>query len=369
LYAAGAGSDMCFLLAGSVHYVAPEVLEMSYEGSKYDVWSCGVVAFILLSGFSPFEGDNDFQVMQQVTMGLHEAVFKDPAWQNVSDEAKDFVRHLLTYDQDERPTAEQALKHAWIQNSIKTRRESFMQSHGQSSIACLENMQDFGSGASLALKQAVYVFIGSQLLTKDEREEIDKVFRGMDADCDGKLSKLDIKQGYERFFDKELSDDETDKMFDRINISKTGFIDYTEFVVAAMEKSKILDIEKLRSAFRSFDHGNKGYISSDDLKHSLSGVIALPVDNEDGLDADGLIQKMMSQVDVEGDGVISFQNFTDMMMFTGAGTGKTEKSAESDSQGRTMSYDFASESFTNHDFSNMQPGGAFTTDFDDIMEE
>ena len=205
---------------------------MSYEGSKYDVWSCGVVAFILLSGYAPFEGDSDGLVMEQVTLGLSDANFNDPAWDAISDEAKDFVRHLMTYEEDSRPTAEQALKHAWIQNSIKANSDAFMQSYGESSITCFENMQDFGSDSALKLKQAVYVFIASQLLHKEEREEIDKVFRGMDDDRDGKLSKLDIKKGYKRFFDQELSDEETDRMFDRINTSQTGFIDYTEFVIA-----------------------------------------------------------------------------------------------------------------------------------------
>ena len=77
-------------LVGKVHYVAPEVLHQSYEGSKYDVWSAGVVCYIMLAGYAPFEGDNDFLVREQVLIG--DVNFNDPAWDDISDEAKDFVQ-------------------------------------------------------------------------------------------------------------------------------------------------------------------------------------------------------------------------------------------------------------------------------------
>lgn len=225
------------------------------------------------------------------------------------------LQHLLTYEEDARPTAEQALKHAWIRNSINANHDTFMESYGESSISCLENMEDFASDASFKLRQAVYTYIASQLLRKEEREEIDRVFRGMDDDCDGKLSKDDIKSGYLRFFNKALSDDDTDRLFERINASETGYIDYSEFVIAAMQKSKILTEDKLQAAFRSFDRGDKGYISADDLKLALSGVVALPVnDGDGGMGSNDIIEEMMKQVDVEGDGKISYENFLDMML-------------------------------------------------------
>ena len=295
-----------------VHYVAPQVLHQSYEGSKYDPWSCGVVCYILLSGFSPFEGESDSLVMEQILIGKID--FTDPAWDGISDEAKDFVQHLLTYEEDSRPTAEQAMKHAWIQNSIRANTATFMQDYGESSVTCFENIFDFASEASLKLKEVVYTYIASQLLRKEEREEIDRVFRGMDDDCDGKLSKSDIRIGYKLFFDKELSDNETDKLFSRINTSGTGYIDYTEFIIAAMQKSKILDADKLKAAFSKFDRGNKGFISGNDLKVALSGVVTLPTNDASFMSADQIIEEMMKEVDIEGDGKISFQYFASMML-------------------------------------------------------
>jgi calcium-dependent protein kinase len=253
--------------------------------------------------------------MEQILLGKVD--FNDAAWDSISEEAKDFVRHLLTYEEDSRPTAEQAMKHAWIQNSIKANAATFMQDYGESSVTCFENIFDFASNASLKLKEVVYTYIASQLLRKEEREEIDRVFRGMDDDCDGKLSKLDVRKGYRLFFDKELSGKETDKLFERINTSGTGYIDYTEFVIAAVQKSKILDADKLKAAFSKFDRNDKGYISADDLKVTLSGVVALPTNDAKGMSAEQIIEEMMKEVDVEGDGKISYHNFADMMLKSG----------------------------------------------------
>lgn len=96
---------------GTPYYIAPEVLAKNY-GSKCDIWSCGVIAYIVLSGIPPFNGASDQEIMKKVKLGKFS--FQDAVWGNVSDDAKDFITQLLTKDQDKRPSAEQALQHPWI---------------------------------------------------------------------------------------------------------------------------------------------------------------------------------------------------------------------------------------------------------------
>lgn len=79
----------------------------------------------------------------------------------------------------------------------------------------LSNLKNFN--ASSKLKQATYAFIAAQLLSKNEKEQIDSVFRAMDVNGDGKLSKEEIKNGYAEFFGKVLSDEEIDEMFARVD--------------------------------------------------------------------------------------------------------------------------------------------------------
>lgn len=96
---------------GTPYYIAPEVLNKKYN-EKCDIWSCGVIVYILLSGMPPFNGQSDQEIMKKVRVGKFS--FSDPCWSNVSDKAKDLITKLLTYDVDQRPTAEQALQHPWI---------------------------------------------------------------------------------------------------------------------------------------------------------------------------------------------------------------------------------------------------------------
>ena len=99
---------------GTPYYIAPEVLAKSY-GPKCDIWSCGVICFIVLSGIPPFNGSSDQEIMKKVKIGKFS--FADPVWNSISDNAKDFITKLLTKDQNARPSAEETLMHPWIQEA------------------------------------------------------------------------------------------------------------------------------------------------------------------------------------------------------------------------------------------------------------
>jgi calcium-dependent protein kinase len=135
-------------------------------------------------------------------------------------------------------------------------------------VSALKNLQSFN--ASSKLKQATYAFIASQLLSKQEKEKIDEVFRAMDLNGDGKLSKEEIKIGYKEFFGKDLSDEEIDEMFNRVDADGNGEIDYSEFVVATMNEKQLLSSNKLQTAFKMFDKDGGGSISTEEIKQVLS---------------------------------------------------------------------------------------------------
>lgn len=98
---------------GTAYYIAPEVIKKSYN-EKCDLWSCGVIMYILISGEPPFNdprADND-AIMKKVELGKYD--IEHGIWKSVSKEAKDLIKKLLTYDPAERISAEQALRHPWI---------------------------------------------------------------------------------------------------------------------------------------------------------------------------------------------------------------------------------------------------------------
>ena len=99
---------------GTAYYMAPEVIRKDYD-ERCDEWSCGVILYILLCGFPPFNGLTDADIMNRVQEGTF--TFPAPMWDNISDDAKDLVSRLLTFEADERMTAEDALDHVWFHNN------------------------------------------------------------------------------------------------------------------------------------------------------------------------------------------------------------------------------------------------------------
>ena len=98
---------------GSPYYVAPEVLVQNpHYNSKCDIWSIGIITYILLCGFPPFDGNNDYEILQAISNDKLE--FPTPEWDNISKDAKDFVTMLLQRDVDKRYTAKDALQHPWL---------------------------------------------------------------------------------------------------------------------------------------------------------------------------------------------------------------------------------------------------------------
>jgi len=98
---------------GTPDYVAPEVItaEVPYD-KLVDMWSCGVITYVLLCGFSPFLSSNQQGLFEKIMKAEYD--FPDPEWTHISDNAKDFIRHLLVKDRDDRFTAEQCLQHPWL---------------------------------------------------------------------------------------------------------------------------------------------------------------------------------------------------------------------------------------------------------------
>ena len=224
--------------------------------------------------------------------------FDDKVWNNISDNCKDFITKLLTYKPEERPTAAEALQHPWVVEL------STVAVDESAAISALDNLKGFK--ADTTMKQATFAFIASQLLSKSERDGLAKVFKAFDKNGDGKLSMQEVKEGYLEHYGKVMSDEEVETMFNAVDTDRSGFIDYSEFVVAAMNENQLTTNEKLQAAFKMFDKDGSGIISPEEIKEVLSfgGTNALSKE---------AIEAIVKQVDENGDGEISFEEFVDMM--------------------------------------------------------
>ncbi|XP_051875722.1 myosin light chain kinase, smooth muscle-like isoform X2 [Pristis pectinata] len=105
------------VLFGTPEFVAPEVINYEPIGYATDMWSIGVICYILVSGLSPFMGDNDNETLANVTSATWD--FDDEAFDEISDDAKDFIRGLLKKDMKQRLNCNQCLEHKWLKKDVK----------------------------------------------------------------------------------------------------------------------------------------------------------------------------------------------------------------------------------------------------------
>jgi calcium-dependent protein kinase len=292
---------------GTPYYIAPEVLSNKYN-EKCDLWSCGVIMYILLSGCPPFYGKNDEEIYNSVKNAKF--TFKQKIWNEVSDAAKNLISNLLETDINKRYSAEKALQHKWFQmfkspEDNETEYESKVHSDPKliNLKNALSNLKSFK--AERKLQQATLYFMVHNLNPSEDIVKLRKIFEKMDENHDGRLAKAEIIKGFKSCKFSRFSKNDIENIMKRVDIDKSGYIEYQEFLSATLDIRKILTEENLETAFKMFDKDCSGKISASELKNVLG------IGNEK---SDIRVwTKIIQEIDSDGDGEISFREFKDMM--------------------------------------------------------
>jgi calcium-dependent protein kinase len=283
--------------AGTPYYVAPQVLAGKYDQAS-DLWSLGVVMYVLLCGYPPFYGDTDADVLAKVRLGNFS--FNAADWKSVSDDAKGLIRHLLKMNPKDRYTGEQALNHVWVRNKAPKAKDVDLQS------SLVDNLRGFRSQNKLN-KAALHV-IASQL-GESQIKNLRETFIALDGNGDGLLTAAEMKEGLQKCGLKEIPADLQQIMKD-VDSDGSGVIDYTEFLAASLDKAVYMAEDICWQAFRIFDRNGDGKISTDEIKSVLT---------DDGVSASAArdIAEIMQDIDKNGDGEIDFMEFMAMMRCEG----------------------------------------------------
>ena len=279
---------------GTPYYIAPEVLKESYN-EKCDVWSIGVIFYLLLLGQAPFDGEDDDTICQKIIS--EEIDYEKSSIKALSKEAVDFMKKLLEKNPDKRISSSQALEHAWIKKFAPHTKVNKAFSR-----KIYKNLSNFREQSQLST--AVTTFITNYLMNDDELKLLKKLFFELDVKGVGVITRDELFRGMDECFGNKITREEVDQIFSNIDYDNNGTISFDEFVKAAIDKKKILTEEKLKAAFSLFDRNGDGDIEAKELKEVIG----------DDTNSDNEVWfQMIKEVDLDGNGVIDFDEFKDMM--------------------------------------------------------
>ncbi|KAL4585105.1 hypothetical protein LXL04_009720 [Taraxacum kok-saghyz] len=285
-------------VVGSPYYVAPEVLKKNY-GPEADVWTAGVILYILLSGVPPFWAETQQGIFDAV-LKAHIDFDSDP-WPLISESGKDLIKKMLCPQPSKRLTAHQVLCHPWIcENGVASDRAL--------DPAVLSRLKQFSAMNKLK-KMALRVIAES--LSEEEIAGLREMFKSMDTDNSGAITFDELKAGLKRF-GSTLKDTEIRDLMDAADVDNSGTIDYGEFVTATMHLNKLDREEHLVAAFRYFDKDGSGYITVDELQQACI----------DQNMTDFFVEDIIREVDQDNDGRIDYGEFVAMMTKGNAGIGR-----------------------------------------------
>ncbi|KAJ8470172.1 hypothetical protein OPV22_024515 [Ensete ventricosum] len=285
-------------VVGSPYYVAPEVLKKMY-GPAADVWSAGVIIYILLSGVPPFWAETEQGIFEEVLHGSLD--FQSDPWPSISESAKDLVRKMLVRDPRRRLTAHQVLCHPWVQVDGVAPDQPL-------DSAVLSRLKQFSAMNKLK-KMAIRVI--AEHLSEDEIAGLKEMFKMIDTDNSGHITFEELKAGLERV-GARLKESEVYALMQAADVDNSGTIDYGEFIAATLHLNKIEREDHLFAAFSYFDKDGSGYITQDELQQACEelGVEAVHLDD------------MIKEVDQNNDGHIDYNEFVAMMQNGNNGFGK-----------------------------------------------
>lgn len=278
---------------GTSTYLSPEVIRNNYN-EKCDVWSCGVVMYVLLSGLTPFYGETNEQMFDSIIKGKYD--FSDSSFNEVSHEAKDLINKLMTYNHEDRCSALEALNHPFL----KEKDSSYDQLKLNPSL-----MKDLKSVKSkMKFHQAVVAYISHNFANKGEVASLRKLFKFLDKDGSGTICKKEILEGY-KAFGEEICENTVNDIIKAIDNDNNGYIEYEEFLRSMLNKEKLLTEVNLKLAFDIFDSDQSGEICVNEIKHLIFGGVDMP---------EKVVAEFLAQINKKPEDMINFEDFKKLML-------------------------------------------------------
>ncbi|XP_020704535.1 CDPK-related kinase 3-like isoform X2 [Dendrobium catenatum] len=246
-------------IVGSAYYVAPEVLHRSYS-TEADIWSIGVIAYILLCGSRPFWARTESGIFRAVLRA--DPNFDDPPWPSVSTEAKDFVKRLLNKDYRKRMTAAQALTHPWLRDE---QRQIPLDILVYKLVKSYLRATPFKRAALKALSKA---------LTEDELIYIRSQFQLLEPSKDGRVSLDNFRTALQQNATGAMKESKVPDILNTLEPLSYKKMDFEEFCAAAVSPYQLEAVERWEqiaaTAFEYFEQEGNRVISVEELAREMN---------------------------------------------------------------------------------------------------
>ena len=288
------GKKMCKFI-GTSYYIAPEVLKERYD-EKCDVWSCGIILYILLCGYPPFNGNTNVEIFQAIQN--QNPIFTGEEWEDITSEAKDLIKLMLKKNPNERWSAEQCLKHKWFKMLEDNENKKDKSNFKLIQMNAINHMTQFVS--ENRFKQAVLQFISTQFNLQKEEGDLREIFKSMDISGTGQISKKEFCDKLIELYGENDGKNIASNIFNNLDMDGSGKISYNEFLSAMISSKKVVTEERLEKAFNIMDKDGSGKLSVDEIKNIFGG-------------SEEQWKKVINEVDLNKDGEVDFAEFKIMM--------------------------------------------------------
>ena len=246
-------------VVGTLVYCSPEVLANNYN-VECDVWACGILMYILLSGSFPFKGKTEEEITSKILSGKFE--FDKELFKDVSDEAKDLITQCLKYDVSSRISIREALNHKFFFNLSHSNKFT------EDEIKRLKNIMLYNINSKFY--QLVFTYLSYNFSDNILLNELNNIYNKIDKNCDWKITKSELYNAY-KIAGIPMTHEKIEKIINSMDFDRNGNVDYEEFIRMCIPKERLFTEENLENAFSLFDKDKNGFITPSGIIDIIQG--------------------------------------------------------------------------------------------------
>jgi calcium-dependent protein kinase len=332
-------------LTGSAYYISPETIRRSYTNSC-DIWSLGVILYILLSGRPPFYGKTEKDIFTSILAGA--IPFSAEPWPSVSDAAKDLIQKMLTLDPAERISVEAILTHPWLQQQgvapsrplgtlvldrlrnfsgmTRLKRAYIIAAATHLNIESIYGLLELFRRFDLNGDGTISLEEFKAVITANNNKKGGSVNDG-DGDCDGRTDTTTrpatttpgitphappaltttttatslIAQQLEEALLAVSEEEDIERLWNRVDVDATGAVNYKEWIAATVNMNLIEREDILARLFTEMDTDRSGGLTAEEIRSHMARLGNVFTLEE--------IEEAIQAGDTNGDGVIDFDEF------------------------------------------------------------